>query len=161
VSAISTASEEDMQQQQQLAENQKTVTHRNVQKPKGAHKRNVSWGFGNAPSSNDLQQPDLTGEYGGGTGGGAMNGIGGGGGGAPTGPLPPALKPKLQVQRHKTMDSLVSQLSPITQGPGHARTNTRITLTDLTVSQYDMLCATYSCLMLFSTYCLTLTFSIS
>ena len=140
VSAISAASEEDVQQQ--LAENQKTVTHRNVQKPKGAHKRNVSWGFGNAPNSNDLQQPDLTGEYGGDTGGGATA--------TPTGPLPPALKPKMQVQRNKTMDSLVSNLSPDPRGPGHARTNTRITLTDLTVSQCDMLCATYSCLMICS-----------
>eukprot|EP00561_Arcocellulus_cornucervis_P003859 CAMPEP_0185807866 /NCGR_PEP_ID=MMETSP1322-20130828/5267_1 /TAXON_ID=265543 /ORGANISM="Minutocellus polymorphus, Strain RCC2270" /LENGTH=1399 /DNA_ID=CAMNT_0028504049 /DNA_START=527 /DNA_END=4726 /DNA_ORIENTATION=+ len=133
-SAISAMSEEEMQQQQQLAENQKTVTHRNIQKPKGAHKRNVSWSHDAPPSTGSvaLQQPDLTGEHGGGTGGGAMNGIGGGGGGGPTGPLPPALKPKLQVQRNKTMDSLISNLSPDPRGPGHVRTNTRITLTDLT-----------------------------
>ena len=162
-SAISAMSEEEMQQQQQqqLAENQKTVTHRNIQKPKGAHKRNVSWSHDAPPSTGSvaLQQPDLTGEHGGGTGGGAMNGIGGGGGGGggggPTGPHPPALKPKLQVQRNKTMDSLISNLSPDPRGPGHVRTNTRITLTDLTVSQCDHVLYS-SLLILFSMYCLTL-----
>ena len=126
-------------QQQELAENQKTIGHRNL--PKGGHKRNVSWGVYDAPgskgsadspstgSSVNLQQPDLTGNGGG--RGGAMNGNSGGGA-APTGPLPPSLKPKYQVQRNKTVDSLISNLSPT---PGHTRTNTRITLTDLTVSQ--------------------------
>lgn len=136
VSALSAVSEEDMQQQE-LAENQKTVTHRN-QLPKGGHKRNVSWGVYDAPSSKgsadspstgsvNLQQPDLTGTGGG--RGGTMNGISGGGAAAPTGPLPPSLKPKRQVQRNKTVDSIISNLSP---NPGHQRTNTRITLTDLT-----------------------------
>ena len=139
VSALSAVSEEDMQQQE-LAENQKTITHRN-QLSKGAHKRNVSWGVYDAPSSKvsadspstgsvNLQQPDLTGN--GGVRGGAMNGFIGGGAAAPTGPLPPSLKPKHQVQRNKTVDSIISNLSP---NPGHNRTNTRITLTDLTVSQ--------------------------
>ena len=118
----------------------RSSSDRNIQKPKGAHKRNVSWSHDAPPSTGSvaLQQPDLTGEHGGVTGGGAMNGIGGGGGGGPTGPLPPALKPKLQVQRNKTMDSLISNLSPDPRGPGHVRTNTRITLTDLTVSQCVM-----------------------
>ena len=139
VSALSAVSEEDLQQQE-LAENQKTVTHRNLL-PKGGHKRNVSWGVYDAPSSKgsadspsagsvNLQQPDLTGTGGG--RGGTMNGISGGGT-APKGPLPPSLKPKLQVQRNKTVDSIISNLSP---NPGHNRTNTRITLTDLTVSLY-------------------------
>lgn len=140
VSALSAVSEEDMQQQE-LAENQKTVTHRNLL-PKGSHKRNVSWGVYDVPSSKgsagspstgsvDLQQPDLTGTGGG--RGGTMNGISGGAAAAPTGPLPPSLKPKRQVQRNKTVDSIISNLSP---NPGHNRTNTRITLTDLTVSLY-------------------------
>ena len=138
VSALSTVSEEDMQQQE-LAENQKTIAHRN-QLSKGAHKRNVSWGVYDAPTSRgsvdnpstgsaNLQQPDLSGN--GGVRGGAMNGVSGGV--APTGPLPPSLKPKHQVQRNKTVDSIISNLSP---NPGHFRTNTRITLTDLTVSLY-------------------------
>ena len=141
VSALSAVSEEDMQQQE-VAENQKTVTHRNL--PKGAHKRNVSWGVYDAPGSKgsedspssgiaSLQQPDLEGTGGG--RGGAMNGISGDT--APTGPLPPSLKPKHQVQRNKTVDSIISNLSP---NPGHHRTNTRITLTDLTVSRYFFFC---------------------
>jgi len=143
VSALSAVSEEDTQQQQQLAENQKTVTHRNLKK--ATHKRNVSWGDGNnlpgrkgsadSPSSGgfNLQQPDLAGI----------------GGGVPAGgPLPPALKPQQHVQRNQTVDTLISNLTP---NPGHIRTNTRITLTDLTVSLFfpiDVRQATSPCLHL-------------